>query len=246
MRTELTIVVPLLGANRELDQELERLGQSLIKFSISAEVVIVATSDRFHLEFEKYEEISSKSLLKIRAITSESHVGKNGLGQLLRLGNALADSRYVFFLILEGKYDPDFLPRALTACRRGSPLVIANRFHKQNQEISGARQSFFQQKTFRNLFRIFRILLPQDSTNSTRLFDKRIFDALAISGNGWDMLAEQTIKTQLVGEKIDVIDSNIPTFTREGDFKLPTLDLVFGLLRLSIRSLFHKLSLPWF
>lgn len=246
MKTELTIVVPLMKSNHHLSNELELLGQSLIKFSISAEMVIIAASDRLHLTNLQYEEISSKSLVRVKAITAESNEKKIRLGRLLRLGNSLAESRFVFFLIPEGKYDFSFLPSALIACRRGTPLVIANRFHELNKKSLGASKAFFQQKILRILLGLVRISLPVDVTNSTRLFDKRVFDALAISGNGWDMLAEQTIKTSMVGEKLETIDVVIPTFQNEDDFQLSVLERLFGVLRLLIRSVFHKIGLPWF
>jgi hypothetical protein len=246
MKTELTVVIPVLNSNQHLIADLRQLGQSLIKSSISTEVVIVASSDSLHLTNDQYEEICAKTLLKIRAVTSVPNNNSKSLGRLLRIGNSLADSKYVFFLIPEGKYDSNFLPKALNSCRDGAALVIANRIHDGNTNITGAKVAFAQQRLFSWALRIFGIKLPPDSTNSTRLFEKHFFDALAISGNGWDMLAEQTVKTLLTNGRVETIDVLIPTFDLVGDYKVSFGDRIFGVTRITIRTLLHKIRIPWF
>jgi len=246
MRTELTIVVPVIDSNKHLLVELSQVGQSLIKSSISAEIVIISSTDSLHLHQHEYEALSTRSLLRIRAFTSTQVKGQKRLGQLLRLGSSLADSRFVFFLIPEGKFDSTFLAKALSCCRSGSALVIANRFNTSNLNKYGARKAFAQQAIFRNIFRVFGLHLPPDITNSTRMFDKRVFDALAISGVGWDMLAEHTIKTKLINESIHVIEAEIPSFKRIGDFRISLHKRFFGITRIATRTILHKLGLLWY
>jgi hypothetical protein len=246
MKTELTVVIPVIDNNQHLVADLSKLGQSLIKSSISTEVVIVASSDSLHLTYNQYEDISAKSLLKIRAVTSVPNKNSKSLGRLLRLGNSLADSKYVFFLVPEGKYDSNFLPKALNSCRDGAELVIANRINEGNAHIAGAKVAFTQQKLFSSVLRFFGLHLPLDSTNSTRLFEKHFFDALAISGNGWDMLAEQTIKTLLIKGRLMTIDVLIPTFNLAGDYKVSLGGRFFGVTRITVRTLLHKIRIPWF
>jgi hypothetical protein len=78
------------------------------------------------------------------------------------------------------------------------------------------------------------------------MFDKYIFDALAISGNSWDMLAELTVKCVLAEVKIDSIEVNIKNFKTENDFQIGFLEAFLGLTRLLPRSLLHKSKIPWF
>jgi hypothetical protein len=246
MRTELTIVIPLVNSSRNLIADLSQISQSLIKNSISAEIVIVSSSDSLHLSKDEYDSLSSRSLLKIRAVTATEHKDKKRLGHLLRLGSSLADSRFVLFLIPEGKFDSAFLPKALAHCRKGASLVIANRINEFNLDKTGAKRAFLQQAISRRTFKFLGMKLPLDITNSTRMFDKQVFDALAISGLSWDMLAEHTIKTKLINEAVVAIDVEISAFEKIGDFKISILDRLFGSVRITSRTIFHKLGLLWY
>ena len=88
--------------------------------------------------------------------------------------------------------------------------------------------------------------MPKDITNSARMFDKNFFDALAISGNNWDMLAEQTIKCSLVKAKIETIDVHISDFKTKNDSQVPFAEAFLGICRLVPRTLMHKRIIPWF
>jgi hypothetical protein len=245
MSSELTIIIPILSQNERLESDLTEISQALIRFSISAEVILVSNKPEFHLNPEKYQEISSPTLLKMRAVVTPD--GSAKLGRLLRLGTSISDSRFILYLLPEGKFDSQFLPKGLNLLRSGSSLVLANRFHDQNRTIHGARSIFAKQRFLRLLFSIIGIRnLPQDFTNSSRMFDKYIFDALAISGNSWDMLAELTVKCVLAEVKIDSIEVNIKNFKTENDFQIGFLEAFLGLTRLLPRSLLHKSKIPWF
>jgi hypothetical protein len=245
MSSELTIVIPILSKNPRLESELIAISQALIRFSINAELVLVSNRPEFQLDSEKYQEISSPTLLKLRAIVTNDPSAK--LGRLLRLGTSISDSRFVLYLLPEGKFDLQFLPKGLSLLRSGSSLVIANRFHAENKANHGARSVFAKQRFLRLLFRIIGIRnLPEDFTNSSRMFDKYIFDALAISGNKWDMFAEQTIKCVLAKATIESIEVEIKDFKTGHDFQIGFLEALVGLTRLLPRSIMHKSKIPWF
>jgi hypothetical protein len=245
MSTELTIVIPILKNNQPLESELTLISQALIKFSINAEVILVSNNTNFHLNPEKYQQISGPTLLKLRAVVTPDSSAK--LGRLFRLGTSISDSRFVLYLLPEGKFDPQFIPKGLNLLRSGSSLVLANRFHNQNKASHGAASIFRKQRFLRSLFSIIGITnLPQDFTNSSRMFDKYIFDALAISGNNWDMFAELTIKCVLAKTKIESIEVAVKDFKTENDFQITFLEAFLGLIRLVPRAFMHKLKISWF
>jgi hypothetical protein len=245
MSVELTIIIPVLKENKKLELELTELCLSLIKSSINAEIIVISHKEEFHLDSIKYQAISSPTSQKLRAVVTDDQSAK--LGRQLRIGTSISDSRYVLYLLPQDKLDAQFLPKALNLLRAGCALVIANRFHDLNISINGFRSTFFKQKILRRLFLFVGLRnLPKDLTNSVRMFDKNFFDALAISGNNWDMLAEQTVKCCLVEAKIETIDVGVNDFKVENDFEVPLAQAFFGICRLLPRTLMHKRIIPWF
>ena len=245
MNSELTIVIPLLNKNKKIIPQLTELSLALVKFSINAEVILITQKEEFHLDLREYQEVVSPPLLKLRAVTTVQ--GSARLGRLLRIGTSISDSRFVLYFIPEDKFDFQFIPKALSLLRSGSTLVLANRFHIENRDKRGAHPIFLKQKILRKVFLLAGASnLPKDFTNSSRMFDKYIFDALAISGNSWDMLAEQAIKCSLAGAKVDLIDVLINDFNTENDFKVSFSEALLGILRLFPRTLMHKRKIPWF
>ena len=242
---ELTIIIPLLKENKSLELELTELCLSLIKSSINAEIIVISNKEELHLDHYKYQAISSPTLQKLRAVVTDYQSAK--LGRLLRIGTSISDSRFVLYLIPEGKFDAQFLSKALNLLRSGCALVIANRFHDLNIGIHGYRSTFFKQRILCRLFSLIGVRnLPKDLTNSVRMFDKNFFHALAISGNNWDMLAEQAVKCSLVKANIETIDVSINDFKTENDFQVLFSEAFLGICRLLPRALMHKRIIPWF
>ena len=242
---ELTIIIPILKRDAKLELELTELCLSLIKSSINAEIIVISHKDELHLDSSKYKAITSPTLQRLRAVVTDDQSAK--LGRLLRIGTSISDSRFVLYLIPEGKFDAHFLPKALNLMRAGSSLVFANRFHDLNIGIHGSRSTFFRQRILRRIFSLIGVRnLPKDFTNSTRMFDKHFFDGLAISGNNWDMLAEQTVKCALVKARIETIDVCVKDFRTENDFQVQFLEAFLGFCRLLPRTLMHKTIIPWF
>ena len=166
---------------------------------------------------------------------------------MINFGTSISNSRFVLYLLPEGKFDLQFIPRGLNLLRSGNSLVLANRFHAQNRTKHGAGSVFAKQKFLRSLFSIIGVRnLPQDFTNSSRMFDKHIFDALAISGNKWDMLGEQTIKCLLARTRIESIEVDVKDFKTENDFQIGFPEAFLGLTRLLPRSIMHRFKIPWF
>ena len=125
--------------------------------------------------------------------------------------------------------------------------MLANRFNDLNIGIHGHRTIYFKQRILRRLFTLIGVRgLPKDFTNSARMFDKNFFDALAISGNSWDMLAEQTIKCSLIDAKIESIDVRVNDFKTENDFQVQFSEAFLGMCRLVPRTLMHNRFIPWF
>jgi hypothetical protein len=245
MSSELTIIIPLLQQNSRLSSELKELSLALIKFSINAEVILITHKKEFHLDFEDYRAISTPTSLKLRAVTTKEESAK--LGRLLRIATSISDSRFVLYFIPEGKFDVQFIPKALSLLRTGSSLVLANRIHIENLDKHAARSLFFKQNILRSVFLLAGAKnLPKDFTNSSRMFDKYVLDALAISGNNWDMLAEQSIKCILANAKVELIDVSVKDFKTENDFQVSFLEAALGILRLLPRTLLHKRIIPWF
>ena len=245
MSVELTIIIPVLKENKRLELELIELCLSLIRSSINAEIIVISHKESLHLDSNKYQTITSPTLQKLRAVVTDDHSAK--LGRLLRIGTSISDSRFVLYLIPEGKFDTQFLSNALNLLRAGYVLVLANRFHERNIGIHGHRSIYFKQRILRRLFSLIGVKnLPKDFTNSSRMFDKNFFDALAISGNNWDMLVEQTVKCSLVKAKIETIDVRINDFKMENDFQVQFSDAFLGMCRLVPRTLMHNRFIPWY
>jgi hypothetical protein len=242
MTVELGIVVPLLELNPSLDKFLEELALVLIKNSINAEVVIIASKDTFHLPEEQYENLHKKFLMNLKCLTMQTQ--KNGYGRIFRIGIANLDARYVGLITPDDSNDSSLIPILLNECRAGSTLTIVNRFGGVSNSHKANRKKLIQ-----NIFRsiagsLIGKKLPMDSTFTYRMFLKSHYEYLAVSGNSWDMLAEQTIKTLLSEEVVKNVG---------GTYVVPNTEVRFSYLgnfwsycRVLIRGSMHRFGFPWY
>ncbi len=242
MTAELGIVIPVLEANSKLYDFLQQLALVMIKNSINAEVAVISVDSAFHLEVDKYRTLHERYLLNLKCLTTKNPALQ--YGRAIRIGVSNLDCRFIVVVTPDGSCDMNLIPKLLNSCRNGSALTIANRFDLSNVKPAPAL-SRITQKLFRNVTSLLvGLRLPQDSTFVYRAFPKSYFDYFAISGNGWDMLAEQSIKTLLSGESI----VNIPNqyFKSDSKVKFSYSRNSFGYIRIVMRGLLHRLGLPWF
>ena len=240
MKYELGIVIPI-QENSNLDKFLTDISLVLIKNSINATITIVASDLRFHLAVSEYENLQKRYLLNLNCITSVH--SDMGYGRLIRLGIANTLAKYILVIFPNQAMDPNQIPELLVRCRSGSTLV--NRFsstlENQNLRLAKIMQVLFRQITTISIGRH----MPTDSTYAFRIFDKSVYEYLAISGNSWDMLAEQTVKTVLAKSRVENLDSKsleIPSskvkFSYFGNF--------WGYSRIVLRGFLHRTKVPWF
>jgi hypothetical protein len=242
MTVELGIVVPLLEKNESLETFLEELALTLIRNSINTEVVIVSRSDDFHLSISDYQRLQKKYLMNLKCLTIDAST--NNYGRIFRAGIANLDSRYVVLVTPDGTCDLSLLPALLAKCRSGSTLVIVNRFDNK-KSMSGYSQTYYMQKLFRMIGNAFtNANLPEDSTFAYRMFVKSHYEYLAVSGNSWDMLAEQTLKTLLSRERVDSFNGTY--LSPITDVRFSYFGNLWSYVRVLVRSFLHRLGIPWF
>ena len=87
--------------------------------------------------------------------------------------------------------------------------------------------------------------MPNDSTYGFRLYEKAIFDALAVSGTRWDFFAEQTLKFCLSNAKIEIVESEYLAPTARS-VRLNFLLDGLGYARVVFRASIHKIGLKWY
>ncbi len=242
MTVELGIVVPLLESNDDLEKFLEDLALVLIKNSINAEVVIIASNEAFHLSETRYENLHKKLLMNIKCLTMQTQ--RNGHGRIFRVGIANLDARYVVLMSPDASIESNLIPQLLNQCRSGSALTIVNRFGDVSNSSKARRQRLIQ-NIFRSIVgQLIGKKLPKDATFSYRMFLKSHYEYLAVSGNSWDMLAEQTIKTLLSGEIVNNIDGK--HLTSNSKIRFSYFGNFWSYLRVMIRGSMHRIGFPWF
>lgn len=242
MTVELGIVVPLLEKNANLEKFLEDLALVLIKNSINSEVTIVASDRDFHLGIEKYDVLHKKYLMNLKCLTRGT--SKKEYGRIFRIGIANLDARFVALITPDGSCDLNLIPKLLNNSRAGSTLTIVNRFSGTKQE-----RRFGQLKFIQMIFRTIASTLigkklPVDSTFAYRMFLKSHYEYLAVSGNSWDMLAEQTLKTLLSNEAVQNVDGFF--ITPNSKIRFSYAGNVWHYLRVVVRGSMHRLGIPWY
>jgi hypothetical protein len=242
MNQELGIVIPLQEKS-DLSEFLTDIALVLIRNSINSTVTIVASDSIFHLNADEYESLRKKYLLNLNCITSVS--GRTGYGRLIRLGIANTQATYIAVLLPNQAMNAYQIPDLLSRCRSGADLVIVNRFSPSSKEYSSAFSKNLQ-RLFRVLTRIsIGIRMPEDSTFAYRMFNKSLYEYIAVSGNSWDMLAEQTVKTLLSKSKVESLDSRSEHNPTSG-IKFSYLRNIWSYSRVISRGILHRMKVPWF
>ncbi len=239
MSKELGIVIPVVGATANFHNFLLDLSNVLIRNSIEARIVVIANSESLHLPREEYQKLQSQNLLDLICYTSK--VDGNGYGRLIRLGIAQLNTKFILIALPDGTAELNLVSKLLDSVRQGADLAVVNRYSKNNPKVTPIFQRIFSY----SLNWLLPEKLPQDSTYAFRIFDKALYESLAVSGTSWDFFAEQTVKTILCKGIISPIDGNfIENNNSSLRFRLMPDALGYG--RVLVRTLFHRLGLPWF
>ena len=242
MNYELGVVIPI-QEKVELSDFLTNISLILIKNSINTSVTLVASDPTFHLDVSDYDNIQKKYLLNLKCITTKNQLP--GYGRLIRLGIANTSAKYILVTLPNQGMNADQIPEMLTRCRSGVDLVIVNRF-SGGGKASGLKFA----NRIQILFQIvtsFAIVsrMPKDSTFAFRMFDKSIYEYLAVSGNSWDMMAEQTIKTILSKSNVENIDSR-SMLSPNSTVKFSYISNIWSYSRVITRGFLHRINIPWF
>lgn len=235
---ELGIIVPFIGKSNYREQFLEELANVLIRNSISSRVIVIADSDTAHLSVEAYESLERSKLLDLHAITLRKNTG---YGRLIRIGSAQLNTQFALIAFPDGSAQIDLIPKMLNEVRQDANLVLINRFSSGHQN-----SAYFLQLIFRAFTRILTgVKLPEDSTYGFRMYEKAVFDTLAVSGTRWDFFAEQTLKFCLANANIKVIAGEYQASTARS-VKLHFIKDGMGYTRVIARTALHRLGLKWY
>jgi GT2 family glycosyltransferase len=238
MSKELGIIVPFIGETDYRLNFLENLADVLIRNSISSRVVVIADSDGAHLPAELYQNLESSKLLDLHAITLRENTG---YGRLIRIASAHLNTQYALIAFPDGSAQIELIPKMLNEVRLDANLVLINRFSNGKKNFAYVLQLVF--RTFTRL--LTGVKLPEDSTYGFRMYEKAVFDALAVSGTRWDFFAEQTLKFCLANANIKIIKGEYRASTARS-VKLHFIKDGFGYIRVIIRTALHRLGLKWY
>jgi hypothetical protein len=239
MSKELGIVIPIVGPTANFQEFLHDLSYVLIRNSIEARIVVVANSEELHLRREEYQILQSENLLDLTCFTSD--VDGNGYGRLIRLGIAQLNNKSILIALPDGTAELELVPKLINSVRQGADLAIVNRYSQENSKGTPIFQRIFSY----SLNWLLPGKLPQDSTYAFRMFDKALYESLAVSGTSWDFFAEQSVKTILCKGAITSIDGKFRQ-SNDSSLRFKLLPDGFGYVRVLVRTLFHRLGIPWF
>lgn len=201
MKRDLSIIVPCLNEESNIEFILNQLKSLFIKNDLSGEVIVIDDkSDDNTFNITK-SWIKNNPEISVICITKE--LNRRGYGAVLKYGLPSCNGEYVTFVSADA-VDPIYLiPEMLSKLKNDNyDLVQCSRYLDKNDSTTIP----FKYKFFQFFFRIgVRLALNKyipDSTYAFKVFDRKKIMALGISSNRFNISPEIMFKAILANYSI--------------------------------------------
>lgn len=210
---EISILLPCLNEEKALRACLLEAIETIKEHSLDAEVLVIdnGSTDR---SAEVVKEISDH-FPKVRLLTEN----RRGYGSAYLKGLMEARGEYIFMADCDGTYDFKDIPRFINELKKGSDLVVGNRFsgnmHKDSmpwlhQYIGNPFLSFIVKKFFG--------VKINDIHCGARAISKKALEKITIYTIGMEFASEMIIKA--AKRKLKITEVSISYKQRTGESKL--------------------------
>jgi glycosyltransferase involved in cell wall biosynthesis len=194
---ELSVVMPCLNEAETLEACIRKAQQALHGAGISGEV-IVADNGSTDGSIEIAERLSARVV----------HVEAKGYGNALMGGIAAAFGKYIVMGDADDSYDFGHIPRFIEELRRGSDLVMGNRFRGGLQKNAmPPLHQYFGNPALSWLGRLFFRGSVGDFYCGLRGFRKDAYERMSLRTTGMEFATEMVVKASLLKMRI----AEVPT-----------------------------------
>jgi glycosyltransferase involved in cell wall biosynthesis len=242
---DLTIVVPCLNEQENIEPILAALCNTLSKVSFTYEIVVVDDqSDDLTLEVaSKFaEKVRDQTL--IRVVRRPLH--RRGYGAVVRYGIAHGMGKYCTMVSADGVDPIHHLPEFYERMVAGASLVQCSRYLSPSDAETIPFKYKFYQFFFRLFLRMVMGVAIRDSTYAFKMFNRCEMLAVGMKQNRFSVSPEITLKVLLMGGKVDFVAAG-QGIRQRGVSKFKFYKESFGYIYILVRAWLHRTGVAyWF
>jgi len=185
---EISIILPCLNERGAIISCLREIKKAIEEHSLEAEAIVVdngSTDGSADVVLEYMKEFAFLKLVREE---------RGGYGYAYLTGFREAGGKYIFMGDADGTYDFGEIPKFIEKLRRGSDLVIGNRFSGMMEKGSMPILSRIGNPLLSSLVRIFFGVKIKDIHCGARAVSKKALDEITLRTGGMEFASEMVIK----------------------------------------------------
>lgn len=201
---DLTIVIPCLNEEDNIEIILEQVRSVLIDQPFEAEIVVIddMSDDRTLALAKSWAEGQGR---EFRVSVVQRQLDRRGYGAAVRWGVAHGIGRYCIFVSADGVDPVRLIPKMYAEMEDGAGLVQCSRYSKVGDDSTIPFKYKFYQFFFRLGVRVAIGRRIADSTYAFKMFQRREMLGVGLTQNRFSISPEITFKSILRGQRVSYI-----------------------------------------
>jgi glycosyltransferase involved in cell wall biosynthesis len=213
---EISVVLPCFNEEKAVQFCLDEIKKVIEKHGLNTEVIVVDNNST-----DKSKFILEKNLPTFKELKVVHELNK-GYGYTYLKGFAESKGKYIFMADCDGTYDFDEIPNFINELKKGSDLVVGNRFANPiGREAMPFSHRYIGNPLLSSLARVFFRLKIHDIHCGARAFKKDALSKVVLYTKGMEFASEMIIKFAKTGLVISELP--ISYYNRIGVSKLSTI-----------------------
>jgi len=209
-KPEISIILPCRNEEQALPVCLKQIKNVIKQYKLSAEIIVSDSST------DKSPQIAKKE--KVILLKHD----KEGYGNAYLEAFKIVRGEYIFMADADCTYDFHEIPTFIEELKRGSDLIIGNRFAKKiDPQAMPFLKRYIGNPTLSLLFRLFFNAKIKDTQSGMRAITKKALNNLNLQTTGMEFASEMLIKA--VRNKLKIKELPIHYYPRIGYSKLKPL-----------------------
>ena len=201
---DLTIVIPCLNEEDNIEIILEQVRSVLIDQPFEAEIVVIddMSDDRTLALAKSWAEGQGG---EFRVSVVQRQLDRRGYGAAVRWGVAHGIGRYCIFVSADGVDPVRLIPKMYAEMEDGAGLVQCSRYSKVGDDSTIPFKYKFYQFFFRLGVRVAIGRRIADSTYAFKMFQRREMLGVGLTQNRFSISPEITFKSILRGQRVSYV-----------------------------------------
>lgn len=211
--TEISIIIPCLNEQNSIGEVIRNIRKVIDSNKLNAELIIVDNNSSDNSQNIIKREI--RNFPKSKLIVEE----RMGYGSAYLKGFENTNGKYIFIADSDNTYDFNEIPKFIQELKKGSDLVIGDRF-KGNMEKGSMPllNKYLGNPILSSILRLFFSTKLNDSQSGMRAIKREALQKLNLKTTGMEFASEMIIKA--IKRKLKVKEIPINYYKRKGNSKL--------------------------